>query len=162
MDPMSAKDVMHRMVQVAIAAASHGMGDFVWMSWEQHSKDGMCPTFGNLAQVYTVPFARRLRDHTKKKNPTGKHWDTVLLRYLNSKACTQGTCFCKPSLGGYYSHLSGCEVAFAKKERKCNWTASWRPQFVGALTRVELQSFGEGCKIVTQPHTFDPAIRWKK
>ena len=36
MDPMSAKDVMHRMVQVAIATASHGMGDFVWMSWEQH------------------------------------------------------------------------------------------------------------------------------
>ena len=36
MDPMSAKDVMHRMVQVAIATASHGMGDLIWMSWEQH------------------------------------------------------------------------------------------------------------------------------
>ena len=149
-------------MQVAIAAASNGIGEFVWMSWEQHSRRGMWPTYGNLAQVYTVPFARRLRDHTKKNNPTGQHWDTVLLRYLNSKACTQGTCFCKPSLGGFYAHVSGCEVAFAKKERKCEWKASWRGQFVGALTRVELQSFGEGCKIVTQPHTFDPAICWKK
>ena len=159
MDPMSAEDVIECMVQLAIAAADHSMGDFVWISWEQHRKDGMWPTFGNLAQVYTVPFARDLRDHTKEKNPTDQHWDVFLLQYLYTNKCTWRTCFCKPSLGGYYSHLSGCEVQLAHKERKCDWTASWRAQLVGALTRVELQSFKDSSKVVT--HTFDPALRWR-
>ena len=70
------------------------------------------------------------------------------------------------ALYSYYSHLSSCEVELAHKERKCDWTASWRAQFVGGLTRVELQSFEDGCKVVT--HTFDiifaaqPPTGWTK
>ena len=159
MDPMGARDVIERMVQVAIAAASDGMGDFVWLSWEQHKKRGMWPSYGNLAQVYTVPFARNLREHTKTKNPTDQHWDVFLLQYLQSRHCTLGTCFCKPSLGGYYSHLSGCEDKLAHKERECDWTAYWRAEMVGALSEVELQSFKDSRKVVT--HTFDPDLRWQ-
>ena len=81
-NPMSAKAVIECMVQIAIVAANHGMGDFVWMSWEQHQKHGMWPAYGNNAQVYTVPFVKQLCEYTKQRNPTGTHWDIYLLRYL--------------------------------------------------------------------------------
>ena len=88
-NPMSAKAVIECLVQIAIVAANHGMGDFVWMSWEQHQQHGMWPAYGNNAQVYTVPFVKQLREYTKQNNPTGIHWDVFLLHYLKSQDCTQ-------------------------------------------------------------------------
>ena len=141
-------------MQVAIAAASRAMGDFVWMSWEQHEKDGMRPSYGNLAQVYTVPFARSLREYLREKKPADQHWDEFLLQYLRSKDCTSRTSFCKPSLGGYYSYASGCEPCLSYKERQCDWTASWRTQLTAALTRVELESFKYSSFCCSRRHVF--------
>ena len=147
-DPVPAKDVIDCLVQITIAAATHEIGDFVWLSWEQNKtpnngKREVFPEFGNLCQVYTVGFAKRLLEHVLQSNPTGQHWDVYLMQYL--MANPHGTCWCKPSLGGYYNHFSGCEERFGKKMRICDWRAFWRAQYPpGALSEVQLQSFKKG------------------
>ena len=131
-DPVPAKDVIDCLVQITIADATHEIGDFVWLSWEQNKtpnngKREVFPEFGNLCQVYTVGFAKRLLEHVLQSNPTGQHWDVYLMQYL--MANPHGTCWCKPSLGGYYNHFSGCEQRFEKKLRICEWGAFWRAQY---------------------------------
>ena len=55
--------------------------------------------------------------------------------------------------------MSGCEQNFFKEERRCDWTASWRAQFVKTCTKIELQSFKQSDRRVE--HVFDSSLRWK-
>ena len=171
-DPMSPKAIIENMVQVAITADEHGMGDFVWLSWERNdtrnhkkrknrSDRSDVPQYGNLVQVYTVPFARRLLEDMEGVDTPLEHWDVFLRGYLTStpnSAVTARTCFCKPALGGFYNHKSGCEEQI-KGDRICDWTAGWRVQLLaGQVKTVELTSFDNR----TVEHSFDTTLHWRK
>ena len=162
-DPMDSRTCIEYIVHLAMQAADKDLGEFVWATWEQHCKNNeseMWPTYGNNCQVYTVPFAKALRAYTKMHDPTDMHWDVYILKYL-MKNWRSGnrTCFCRPSIGGYSSHKSGCSQQLKNKDRKCDWTAYWRSQLTKnfATSEVELRAFKGGTVV---KHSFDPTKDW--
>ena len=139
-DPMDPQACINYIVHLAMRAADANMGDFVWVTYELHNPKKRRPEYGNNCQVYSVPFAKRLRDHTTIHNPTGQHWDVYLLKFLqHGKGSSTRTCFCRPSVGGYFSHKSGCEDRLKRNERKCDWDAVWRTPMTEAFAKSEVE-----------------------
>jgi hypothetical protein len=124
-DPVAVFDLL---VKLCIFAESHGMGEFVWLTWES-SKTGNRPHYGNLAQGWSIPFANLVHQRTLTCHPADRknsHWDVYLLGLLGEKQFARGAAYVTPAVGGYYAHESGCEPRLTGRDRICDWQKPWR------------------------------------